>query len=248
MKFKEPLIEGRFLQRYKRFFADIEINGQTVVAHVPNTGSLKTCLAKGAPCLVSESRDPLRKLKFTLHMIKTPTSWVGIDTSWPNTLVHELWSEKSHAPWLGYDQVQREAKINDKSRMDLVMWSSKSGPPLKKFTMAAMNDRKFHFVEVKNVTYCLDGTAKFPDAVTERGQKHLYDLMKLVELGHTAELVFTLQREDFTAFSPADEIDPEYGRLLRLAKKKGVIITPLATQLSPDQAKLQTERVIPINF
>src|SRR5262249_37620821 len=83
MPIEENLREGRFIKRYKRFFADVRLGGEVVVAHVPNTGSLKSCLFEDAACLVSESNNPARKLKATLHFLKTPTSWVGVNTSLP---------------------------------------------------------------------------------------------------------------------------------------------------------------------
>ena len=88
MKIAEPLAQGEFVKRYKRFFADVMLDGETVVAHVPNTGSLKTCLYPGSACIVSKSSNPARKLKATLHFLKTPTGWVGVDTSLSNALVY----------------------------------------------------------------------------------------------------------------------------------------------------------------
>jgi sugar fermentation stimulation protein A len=98
-----------------------------------------------------------------------------------------------------------------------------------------------HYIEVKNVTLGRNGEAQFPDAVTERGQKHLKELMSLMKKGHSAELVFVIQREDCKAFSPADDIDPEYGKLLRQAIKQGVRVTALTTKLSPLGIRLTGE-------
>ncbi|MNL61704.1 Sugar fermentation stimulation protein A [compost metagenome] len=104
-----------------------------------------------------------------------------------------------------------------------------------------------HFIEVKNVTLGENGVAKFPDSVTERGQKHLRELMALIEQGHTAELLFTIQRSDCTHFSPADEIDPVYGQLLREAQSKGVKITPMLVSLSPEEVVL-SEAILPVKL
>src|SRR5262249_48486010 len=90
-----------------------------------------------------------------------------------------------------------------------------------------------HFVEIKNVTYAIEDTAYFPDAETTRGQKHLMELMRLKEEGHTSEILFIVQRQDCSKFKPADEIDPEYGRLLREAKSKGVVVRALACNIDP---------------
>lgn len=243
MKFTHKLQEGIFLKRYKRFFADIEFKGQQITAHVPNTGSLKSVNNPGQPCLFSESDNPERKLKFTLEMIKSPNgSWVGVNTATPNAVVKETLQQVvgrhkevvgPFAYWASFDEVKPEYKISAETRLDFAL--KKSGSD------------KFHFIEVKNVTLAEGITAKFPDAVTERGQKHLRELMALTEQGHSAEIIFTIQRHDCGVFSPADDIDPEYGRLLREAQQKGVRISPLVVDLTPTSAEL-SETVLPVKF
>ncbi len=228
MKFNRPIYEGKLIKRYKRFFADVELNGRTILAHVPNTGSMKGCNEPNSPCRVSFTDDPNRKIQYTLEMVKSSTSWVGVNTSHPNKLVHELWESKKNKNWKPWDRAQREVKISDESRVDLVFWNSKAHPGEK---LVKPNFKKlkgpFHFVEVKNVSLAQDGVAIFPDSVTLRGQKHIDELVKLVKLGHTAEFVFVIQRQDCKAFAPADKIDEVYGQKLREAAKAGVVITPL---------------------
>lgn len=215
MEIQKKIHQGVFLKRYKRFFADIEWNGSVITAHVANTGSLKSCNQPGQPCLFSESDDSNRKLKYSLEMIQAPSgSWVGINTSWPNTLVKEALLAKHLSHWENWDEVKPEFKITPETRFDF----------------AVMSGGKRHFIEVKNVTMAEGSVAMFPDAVTERGQKHLRELMRMIDEGHTAELVFVIQRNDVKTFAPADDIDPEYGRLLREAIKKGVRVTPLMTE------------------
>ncbi|AHZ86840.1 DNA/RNA nuclease SfsA [Bdellovibrio bacteriovorus] len=243
MKFHSKLQEGIFLKRYKRFFADIEFQGQQVTAHVPNTGSLKSVNNPGQHCLFSESTNPERKLKYTLEMIKSPTgSWVGVNTATPNTVVretlHHVVGHKKEviggfAHWAAFDEVKPEYKISAETRLD--------------FALKKNNSDKMHFIEVKNVTLAEEGTAKFPDAVTERGQKHLRELMALMEQGHTAEIVFTIQRHDCGSFSPADDIDPEYGRLLREAYQKGLRVSPFVLDLTPESVEL-SETVLPLKM
>lgn len=224
MQFSERLREGKFLKRYKRFFADVQIDGKTVVAHVPNTGSLKTCLFEDAPCIVTETDNPQRKLKATLHFIQTPTSWVGVNTSLPNFLVYEAWQTKLIPEWRKFQAAQREYKISKESRLDMVLAPDDEH---------LRDKKKLHYIEVKNVTYALDGTAYFPDAVSTRGQKHLQELMRLKKEGSGAEIVFVIQRHDCKSFAPADDIDPEYGKLLRQARKEGVTIRALACKIDP---------------
>lgn len=239
MKYPHKLETGEFLKRYKRFFADIRWNGEVITAHVPNTGSMKTAAVPGQPCLFSVSDNPERKLKYTLEMVQAPSgSWVGVNTATPNTIVKEaieraLSERKTFSRWQGFENMKPEFKITPETRFDFALWNGGG-------------DRK-HFIEVKNVTYAADGHAKFPDAVTERGQKHLRELMRLIDEGHTAEIVFTVQRSDCQDFTTCDEIDPEYGRLLREAQKKGVVITPLLVDLS-DSEVILSERMLPIKL
>lgn len=224
MIFKEPLREGEFLKRYKRFFADVRLGQATTTAHVPNTGSLKTCLFPGSPCLVTESQNPARKLKATLHFLKTPTGWVGVDTSLPNRLASEAWENGVIGDWAEFKAARLEYKISKETRLDLVL-----AP-----TPAELEAKTgLHYVEIKNVTYAENGVALFPDAVTERGQKHLKELMALKRQGFGAELLFVVQRQDCDRFAPADAIDPEYGKLLRQARDAGVSLRALTCDFSP---------------
>lgn len=240
MKFKTAVREGIFLKRYKRFFADIKLGKETVVAHVPNTGSLKSAAEAGAPCLVTESDNPERKLKFTLEAIQLPSgAWVGVNTSWPNLLAKEAFESKVFSHWKKFDELKSEVKLSPETRIDLVLSCSKT--------------KKKHFVEIKNVTMASGeiiskrGTAHFPDAVTERGQKHLRELMKLMDDGHSAEIFFAVQRNDCHQFSPADEIDPEYGKLLRQAQKKGIVITAAFVDISTNGLEF-SGKTLNLNF
>lgn len=251
MKFESELIEGHLVQRYKRFFADVEyIDPKTkkkiaITIHVPNTGSLKSVIEKNASplqkCWFSLSDDPNRKLKGTLHAVQTiKGSWVGINTSSPNKIVTEAAQEsiKTGKPifkhWKGFGFYKSEYKISKESRLDGVFVKSESdltNPKSKK-----------HFIEIKNTTLLTEKNnkryAQFPDAVTERGQKHLTEMMKLIDQGHTCELIFTVQRSDVDLFSVAEDIDPEYGKLFKKAVDKGLIVTPALVELSQQEIKL----------
>lgn len=238
MKFTRKLQQGVFLKRYKRFFADIDFNGQAITAHLPNTGSLKSVNNPGQACLFSESDNPERKLKFTLEMIESPNGgWVGVNTATPNTIVKEtlqsVVGQQKEAGgfsfWSQFDEVKPEYKISAETRLD--------------FMLKKKNSDKMHFIEVKNVTLAENGTAKFPDAVSERAQKHVRELMQLMEQGHTAEILFTIQRQDCNSFSPADDIDPVYGNLLREAAQKGLKVTPLVVKLSPETVELSETKL-----
>jgi sugar fermentation stimulation protein A len=215
MQFTETVRTGRFLKRYKRFFADVQLDEGVVVAHVPNTGSLRSCLFENAACIVTESANPERKLRATLHFVQAPTSWVGVNTSWPNALV---WEARERL-WPQFGWAQREYKLSKETRLDLVL--GVSSPE--------------HFVEVKNVTLADGDLALFPDAETTRGQKHLRELIALKAAGHGAEIVFVIQRQDCARFAPAETIDPEYGRLLRVARSAGVTVRAFACEIEPQK-------------
>ena len=202
--------EGVILKRYKRFLADVRFDGEeeVTVVHVPNTGSMKTCWEPGQRVLCSDENNPKRKLRYTLQMVHNGESWIMVNTSLTNTLAAEA-IEKGVIPELtGHSRLRREVKTGD-SRIDLLLeWEGESC-----------------YVEVKNVT--LKGeeqAALFPDAVSTRGQKHLRELMGLVEKGHRACMLYIVGREDVDFFSPAGEIDPDYARLLKEAQRKGVEI------------------------
>lgn len=224
MLFTEILLEARFLKRYKRFFADVDLDGEVVVAHVPNTGSLKTCLFENARCIVSKTENPARKLKATLHFIQTPTGWVGVNTSLPNFLVHEAWEEKRIGAWTQFQASKREYKISKETRLDMVLAPNEDD---------LINKRGLHFIEIKNVSYANQETAFFPDAVTARGQKHLQELMELKKQGFGAEIVFVVQRQDCSVFSPANDIDPIYAKLLREAARQGVTVSAYGCDIDP---------------
>jgi len=253
VKFSDPIIDALFLKRYKRFFADVQLQGKgqkKVVAHVPNTGSLKGCLPKKAPCRVTYNDNPKRKLKYTLQMVKTPSSWVGVNTSLSNQLVWEAFTKGQLPKWNEWDFGQKEVKITAKSRIDLVLWKkqNKAPPPDKRLSAPDFILNRFHFVEIKNVSLAEGNRALFPDAITTRGHKHIQELMELIEQGHSAEMLFTVQREDCKVFSPADAIDQKYGRLLREATQKGLHLSVYPCRLNKNNIQLMGDMPLEIDL
>lgn len=247
MNYKSPLIQGQFIKRYKRFFADVLVDGEVVVAHVPNTGSMKTCIAENAPCFLTYNPDPKRKLKYTLERMIIDNSQVGVNTGLPNNLVFEAWQNQVVPHWKGFDLAQKEVKINAESRLDMALWSSSDFPELSKITadqLQAINEddshkkTKLHFIEIKNVTMAFDDKAVFPDAVTSRGAKHIEDLVQLMKLGHTCEMVYVIQRENIKTFEIAKDIDPKYDEALKEAVAKGLKVTALKVNFSGDETKI----------
>lgn len=248
MKFKEKLLEGILLQRYKRFFADVEYEGEKLTIHVPNTGSLKGVIEQNHrhKCWFSLHGDEAKKLKGTLEAVQaTKGTWVGVNTSNPNKIVLEAIQnsfelKKSHFEhWSDYGYYKSEYKISKETRLDGVFCVNEAE--------LENSEAKKHYIEIKNTTLIgeVDGrkAALFPDAVTERGQKHIREMMVLIEQGHKAELIFTIQRDDVTAFAAASEIDPEYARLLKQAQKKGLIVSPVLVALDQNEVCL-TDKIL----
>lgn len=227
MRFKSRLLRGTLIQRYKRFLADVRLaDGEVVTAHCTNTGSMMGCKEPGSAVYLSRSDNQNRKLRYTWELIKADGTWVGINTMHPNRLVPEAVDAGVISELRGYQTMRREVKISAHSRLDLCL-EGRNG---------------CCFVEIKNVTLAMNGTAAFPDAVSERATKHLKELMRLKRRGHRAALVFVIQRADCEYFRPADEIDQEYGRWLRRAIKAGVEALPYRARVTPREIVL-TERV-----
>lgn len=227
MRFKSRLIRGTLIQRYKRFLADVRLSdGNVVTAHCTNTGSMMGCKEPGSAVYLSRSDNAKRKLLYTWELIKADDTWVGINTMHPNKLVAEAVELEVIQELRGYQTIRREVKVSAHSRLDLRL-EGKNG---------------CCFVEVKNVTLGVDRIAAFPDAVSERGTKHLKELMRLRRKGHRAAIVFVIQRGDCDYFRPADEIDAEYGRWLRRALKAGVEVLPYRAKVTPEEIVL-TQRI-----
>ena len=203
-----PLTAGRLLRRYKRFLTDVHLaSGEAVTAHCPNSGRMTGCAEPGRPVYLSFHESPRRKLKYTWELIDMPGSLVGVNTLVPNRLV-ALAAAAGRVPELdGYAAIRTEVAVGGHTRLDLGLTD---------------HEGRITFVEIKNCTLVEDGRAFFPDAVTARGRKHLEVLAELRRAGHRSLIFFLVQRMDAESFSPADRIDPDYGRALRRAMDQGV--------------------------
>jgi sugar fermentation stimulation protein A len=194
-------------------------DGTETVAHCPNTGSMKGCLFPGHRAVLWDSQNPKRKLRYTWKAVEGDGGvWVGIDTGVPNQLAAEAVRAGVVPALAGYPEVLREKKMGDRSRVDLLLRDG---------------DRRC-FVEVKNVTLVEGGAARFPDAVTARGLKHLEELSAQVALGHRAAMLYVVQRADGTRFEPAADIDPAYAEGLNRAVDAGVEVYALGCEVTPE--------------
>ena len=224
MKFKTVLIPGKLIRRYKRFLADIELEtGEVVTAHCPNSGSMKTCMTAGWPVRLSRSENPNRKYPYTWEMVHNGKCWIGVNTGIPNILAGEAIGSGIIRELQGYTQRRREVKYGKNSRIDWLLES----------------DEKKCYVEVKNVTLVeADGGYYFPDAVTERGRKHLLELAAMTTAGYRAVMLYIIQRSDGHIFRPAAHIDPAYAAGLQQAHQQGVEILVYRAEVNPQKIEI----------
>ncbi|WP_417491365.1 DNA/RNA nuclease SfsA [Maricaulis sp.] len=220
MKFAAPLIEGRLVSRYKRFFADVELpGGEVVTAHCANTGAMAGIKDAGLKVWLSRADNPKRKLKFTWEIVEAQDTLIGTLPGRANELAEEAVHSGVLTELTGYGSLRREVKYGENSRIDLLL-EHESRPPC--------------WVEVKNVHWMRQpGLAEFPDGVTSRGTKHLGELVARTQAGERAVQLFIVQRSDCTRLRPADDTDPVYGEALRVAHKAGVEILAYRCEVTP---------------
>lgn len=225
------LLQGTLVRRYQRFKADIRLrNGHLVTAHCPNSGSMLTCSEPGRRVFLSRSDNPRRTLKYTWELIEMPTSLVGVNTAVPNRLVATVVVRGTIPSLWGYDTVRTEVPYGENSRIDILL----------------ENPSSRCFVEVKNCTLVRAGIACFPDAVTQRGLKHLEELQRVVRDGHRGVMFYLVQRMDARLFRPAHLIDPAYGKELRKAACSGVEI--LVYDVCVDGTGIRIRRALPYDI
>ena len=213
---------GVFQARPNRFIAMVELDGETRRCHVPNTGRLRELLLPGAVVWCQFHPEPGRKTAWTLLAVEHRGTVVNIDSQIPNRLAAAF--VRSGGLGLMPDRVQPERTFGD-SRLDLYY---EAGPVR-------------GFAEVKGVTLNEDGTARFPDAPTERGVKHLHSLVRAVEAGYRAAALFVIQRSDVTRFEPNQARDPAFARALREAAAQGVEVRALICTVTPGALEITGE-------
>jgi sugar fermentation stimulation protein A len=222
MRFHAPLQRGRLVQRYKRFLADVALDGgATVTAHCANSGAMAGLKAPDSVVWLSPASNPDRKRKYTWELVEADGGLVGINTAWPNHLAVEAIRAGIIAPLAGYARLRQEVRYGRNSRIDVLLED---------------DARPACYVEVKNVHLRRDGSlAEFPDAVTARGAKHLEELGDMVEAGHRAAMLYLVQRMDCDRFAVAGDIDPTYAAGLRRARERGVEVLCYACRLTTEE-------------
>jgi len=220
-----PLREGVLVRRYQRFLADVALpDDRTVVTWCPNPGSMRSCLADRAPCRISFSDRPHRKLQWTLEQVRVDGTWILVHPARANDVVAEAIARDAIPELTGYPELQRERRYGRGSRIDLLLSGHASAPDA--------------YVEVKNVTLLEEGKGFFPDAVSERGTRHLRELMGVVEAGCRGVLLFHVGRADIPSVRPAAHIDPVYAETFLEAVERGVEVLAYRCRVGPEELVL----------
>ena len=201
-------VKGIFKARPNRFIAEVEVDGNLEIAHVPNTGRCKELLVENAVVWLKPSDNPNRKTKFSLHFVENKGVLVSLYSQQANSIVYDAVVDGKINELSGYDYHQREKTV-DNSRIDIYLENSNGDSC---------------FVEVKGVTLIIDGEARFPDAPTERGAKHLKELIKLKKEGNRCCVFFLIQHPAGEFFRPNWENDPIFSKTLNEAYAEGVEI------------------------
>jgi sugar fermentation stimulation protein A len=226
MRFPAPLLEGRLVQRYKRFLGDVDLaTGERVTAHCANPGAMLGLVEPGSRVLLSRSTNPLRKLGYSWEFVEAaggggPPQLVGVNTSRPNALVTEALAVRRLAPLAGYARVRPEVRYGRNSRVDFLLESLGRAPC---------------YLEVKNVHFMRrPGLAEFPDCVAARSAKHLGELAGMAAAGARAVLVYVIQMKA-DRFDVARDIDPAYDAAVRRARAAGVEMYAYACRITPEE-------------
>ena len=211
--------KGIFLHRPNRFIAQVEIDGQTETVHVKNTGRCRELLIPGATVYLEESSNPNRKTRFDLIAVEKEDLLINMDAQAPNQVFREWAESGAFRPELA---LLRPETTWGKSRFDFY-WEGGG---------------KKGFVEVKGVTLEVDGLALFPDAPTERGIKHLEELIACRQEGYEAAVCFVIQMAGMSSFAPNERTHPAFGEALRRARDAGVEVLAYGCRVWPDRLEL----------
>jgi len=224
MKFTNSLIKGKLVKRYKRFFAEIRLDKEVVVAHCPNTGSMMGLLNEKNEVYISKNDNPKRKLKYTLEIIKVNKNLVGVNTHFANKIAYHGLSNNLIKEISNNDNIKPEVFFDKETRFDFLV---------------EKNKQKI-FVEVKNVTlFRNENTAEFPDSITSRGSKHLKALIEAIKKGYKSYLLFLVQIQGIESFKIAKDIDEEYYKNYLLAKKAGVNFLAYRCKMSSKSIRIE---------
>jgi sugar fermentation stimulation protein A len=224
MIFDPPLLPARLVRRYKRFLADVEIEGRIETVHCANPGSMMGLAEPGSRVWLSRSANPARKLPLTWELVEVAGGLlVGINTGYANRLAEEAMGRGLIPGLAGYPAWRREVAYGAGSRIDFLLTAP---------------DRPLCYVEVKSVTLARGEAAEFPDSVTARGTRHLRELVEMRRQGARSVMLFLAQRQVCRSFAVAGDIDPAYAAALAAASGAGVEILAFGCRVSPQGIEL----------
>ncbi|RXJ69352.1 DNA/RNA nuclease SfsA [Halarcobacter ebronensis] len=222
MKF-DKLYSGKLIKRYKRFLADIVLDsGETITAHVPNSGAMTSCIEDNCPVWVTFHDDKKRKLKYTLELTKMGENLICTNTGVANKIAIEAIENGTIKELQGYKSLKPEQKYGQNSRIDILL----------------EDENKKCYVEIKSVSLRLNDTLAFPDAVTSRGTKHLLELEQMVKEGHRSVMLYVIQRTDDLPFRLAYEIDKKYAETFEEVTKNGVEVLVYQSTIDLEEIKI----------
>ncbi|MCJ2530853.1 MAG: DNA/RNA nuclease SfsA [Candidatus Thermoplasmatota archaeon] len=221
------LIDAAFEERLNRFLVRANRGGQATLCHLPNPGRLRELLQPGASVLLHRRPRLHRKTGYDLVAVRKGEMWVSIDTGLPNRAVRGWLAAETLPEFRGYSHISSEAILGE-SRLDFLLQNGRDC-----------------YLEVKSCTLVEDGDARFPDAPTTRGTRHMKTLTEAAGKGVRACVLFVVQRPDAKRFRPRDETDPDFGKALRAAYAKGVEIIAYRTTFDGvtlvDPQRIQTD-------
>ena len=235
MQFNPPLQSAILIKRYKRFLADVVTpDGRELTLHCPNTGAMTGCATPGDTVWYSTSDNPKRKYAHTWELTQTQRgAIICVNTLRANILAKEAILAGNIVELSGYNTLKSEVKYGEeKSRIDIMLQAE---------------ERQNCYIEVKSVTLAENDSGYFPDAVTERGQKHLRELMSVAAAGDRAVILFAVLHSAIDRFSPAHHIDARYAQLLTEAQDKGVEILAWKAELSTTRMTLNKPIAVVLN-
>ncbi|EGT3616742.1 DNA/RNA nuclease SfsA [Clostridium perfringens] len=222
MNYNSIIKKAIFLRRPNRFQAYVVLDGEELLVHVPNTGRCREILKEGCTVLLRKGTTPNRKTPYDLIAAYKGETLINIDSQIPNKVVEEALKNKKIKELSEFNNIIREKTFGN-SRFD--------------FKLQDKNENTY-FLEVKGVTLEESGETRFPDAPTERGRKHILELIEVKKLGMGAGIIFLIQIENVSKFSPNDDTDPKFGEALRLAKAQGVNIFAYNCKVTEEEIEL----------
>lgn len=222
---EKKIVSVEFINRPNRFKAYVKLGNEIIMVHVPNTGRCKEILVPGCKAILREENGINRKTKYDLIAAYKGSQLINIDSQIPNKLVYEALVNHRIEKLKNFHIIEKEKKYHN-SRFDFRLLDSNGN---------------IYYLEVKGVTYEENGNARFPDAPTERGTKHLVELIEVKNNGMNAGVMFVLQMDNMNSFSPYDSMDPKFGEALRKAKESGVDIFAYECNVGEDYIYITNE-------